>query len=164
MKNSFYAAAWGAWWLLAAPIEAQEKPIFVEKVTNSVVIGPVAGNRGLEFGVKNILEEFLLEKEKEYDLDPKSPNRLQVEIIFLDVLTTKKNVSVFHSNAETVVIRMRGTMVVNGKKGKPVVVEESSSEISMSTLLIDEGGKFNQTSLSNALKKSCESLINKLSE
>jgi hypothetical protein len=55
-------------------------------------------------------------------------------------------------------------MVVNGKKGKPVVVEESSSEISMSTLLIDEGGKFNQTSLSNALKKSCESLINKLSE
>jgi len=88
MKNSFYAAAWGAWWLLAAPIEAQEKPIFVEKVTNSVVIGPVAGNRGLEFGVKNILEEFLLEKE--YDLDPKSPNRLQVEIIFLDVLTTKK--------------------------------------------------------------------------
>jgi hypothetical protein len=59
---------------------------------------------------------------------------------------------------------MRGIMVVNGKKGKPVVVEESSSEISMSTLLIDEGGKFNQTSLSNALKKSCESLINKLTE
>ncbi len=70
----------------------------------------------------------------------------------------------FHKNAETVVIRLRGTMIVNGKKGKPVVVEESSSEISMSTLLIDEGGKFNQTSLSNALKKSCESLINKLSE
>jgi len=162
MKNSFYAAAWGAFWLLTTPVDAQEKSIFVEKVSNSVVIGPVAGNRGLEFGVKNILEEFLLEKE--YDLDPKSLNRLQVEIIFLDVLTTKKNVSVFHSNAETVVIRMRGTMVVNGKKGKPVVVEESSSEISMSTLLIDEGGKFNQTSLSNALKKACESLINKLTE
>ena len=162
MKNHFYAAAFGAFWLLTAPVDAQEKEIFVEKVTNSVVIGPVAGNRGLEFGVKNILEEFLLEKE--YNLNPKSPAKLQVEIIFLDVLTTKKNVSVFHSNAETVVIRMRGTMVVNGKKGKPVVVEESSSEISMSTLLIDEGGKFNQTSLSNALKKSCESLINKLSE
>jgi uncharacterized lipoprotein YajG len=141
---------------------AQEKTIFVDKVTNSVQIGPIAGNRGLEFGVKNILEEFLLEKE--YDLNPNAPNKLQVEIIFLDVLTTKKNISVFHKNAETVVIRLRGTMVVNGKKGKPVVVEESSSEISMSTLLIDEGGKFNQTSLSNALKKSCESLINKLSE
>ena len=161
MKNPF-SYAFGAWWLLTMPLQAQQKEIFVEKVTNSVVIGPVAGNRGLEFGVKNILEEFLLEKE--YNLNPKSPARLKVEIIFLDVLTTKKNVSVFHSNAETVVIRLRGTMVVNGKKGKPVVVEESSSEISMSTLLIDEGGKFNQTSLSNALKKSCESLINKLSE
>lgn len=141
---------------------AQEKSIFVDKVINSVQLGPVAGNRGLEFGVKNILEEFLLDKE--YDLSPKSPNRLQVEIIFLDVLTTKKNISVFHKNAETVVIRVRGTLFIDGKKKKSVVVEESSSEISMSTLLIDEGGKFNQTSLSNALKKSCESLINKLSE
>jgi len=161
MKNLFVIAT-GLVLLFTTPLHAQEKSIFVDKVTNSVVMGPVAGNRGLEFGVKNILEEFLLEKE--YNLDPKSANKLQVEIIFLDVLTTKKNVSVFHSNAEEVVIRMRGIMVVNGKKGKPVVVEESSSEISMSTLLIDEGGKFNQTSLSNALKKACGSLINKLSE
>jgi hypothetical protein len=146
MKNLFVIAT-GLVLLFTTPLHAQEKSIFVDKVTNSVVMGPVAGNRGLEFGVKNILEEFLLEKE--YNLDPKSANKLQVEIIFLDVLTT---------------IRMRGIMVVNGKKGKPVVVEESSSEISMSTLLIDEGGKFNQTSLSNALKKACGSLINKLSE
>ena len=88
MKNHFYAAAFGAFWLLTAPVDAQEKEIFVEKVTNSVVIGPVAGNRGLEFGVKNILEEFLLEKE--YNLNPKSPAKLQVEIIFLDVLTQKR--------------------------------------------------------------------------
>jgi hypothetical protein len=160
MKPTFFVAL--LFTLFGAILPAQENTIFVEKITNSVQIGPVAGNRNLEFGVKNILEEFLLEKG--YDLNPNATNKLQVEIVFLDVLTTKKNVSVFHSNAETVVIRMRGTMVVNGKKGKPVVVEESSSEISMSTLLIDEGGKFNQTSLSNALKKACESLINKLSE
>jgi hypothetical protein len=162
MRNRFVAVMCGVFLLLGTPITAQEKDIAVDKVTNSVMIGPVAGNRGLEFGVKNILEEFL--SEKDYILDPKSKNRLQVEIIFLDVLTTKKNVSVFHKNAETVVIRMRGTMVVNGKKGKPVVVEESSSEISMSTLLIDTGGTFNQTSLSNALKKAAERLINKLTE
>jgi hypothetical protein len=41
-------------------------------------------------------------------------------------------------------------------------VEESSSEISMSTLIVDEGGKFNQTSLSNALKKASDSLVKKL--
>jgi len=32
----------------------------------------------------------------------------------------------------------------------------------MSTLIVDEGGKFNQTSLSNALKKSADKLIIKL--
>ena len=162
MKLTFFIALLSTFLGMTAELSAQMPDIFVEKVTNSVQIGPVAGNRNLEFGVKNILEEFLLEKD--YELSPSSKNRLQVEVVYLDVLTTKKNVSVFHSNAETVVIRLRGTMVVNGKKGKPVVVEESSSEISISTLLIDEGGKFNQTSLSNALKKSCESLINKLSE
>jgi hypothetical protein len=45
---------------------------------------------------------------------------------------------------------------------KEIMVEESSSEISMSTLIVDEGGKFNQTSLSNALKKASEKLVTKL--
>ena len=50
----------------------------------------------------------------------------------------------------------------DGKKEKELIVEESSSEVSMSTLIVDEGGTFNQTSLSNALKKASEKLINKL--
>ena len=162
MKNPFIILFGVVIPLLSTPLPAQEKTIAVEKVTNSVIIGKLAGNRGLEFGVKNILEEFLLDKG--FNLDQKSPNKLQVEIIFLDVLTTKKNVSVFHANDEAVVIKMRGTLMVNGKKVKTAIAEESSSEISMSTLLIDEGGKFNQTSLSNAIKKTCESLITKLTE
>jgi hypothetical protein len=80
----------------------------------------------------------------------------------LDVLTTKKNISVFHSNQEEVIIRLRGTLYKDNKKIKEVIVEESSAEISMSTLIVDEGGKFNQTSLSNALKKGCDQLITKL--
>ena len=144
-------------------LAAQQKTILVEKVTNSVQIGPVAGNRGLEFGVKNILEEFLLEKE--YELTPNADNKLRVDIVYLDVLTTKKNVSVFHKNTESVVIRLMGTIVTkDGKVLKKAVVEESSSEISMSTLIIDNGGKFNQTSLSNALKKASATLITKLTE
>ena len=85
-----------------------------------------------------------------------------MQIIYLDVLTTKKNISVFHKNEEEVVIRMRGILNKDGKKVKEVIVEESSSEISISTLIVDEGGKFNQTALSNALKKGCGSLIIKL--
>lgn len=141
---------------------SQNKEIFVEKVENKVQIGALAGNRNLEFGVKNILEEALLEKE--FELKPDAPLHVKVDIIYLDVLTTKKNVSVFHKNDVAVVIRLKGVLTYNGKKVKEVVVEESSSEVSMSTLLIDNGGKFNQTSLSNALKKASVALITKLSE
>ena len=137
-----------------------EDHIWVESVTNQVKIGKLAGNRNLEFGLKNILEEFL--QEKGLDLAPSATQRLKVDIIYLDVLTTKKNISVFHSNEEEVVIRLRGTLYKDGKKDKEVMVEESSSEISMSTLIVDQGGKFNQTSLSNALKKGCDKLITKL--
>ena len=137
-----------------------EDHIWVESVTNEVKIGKLAGNRKLEFGVKNILEEYL--QERGLDLSTDATQRLKVSIIYLDVLTTKKNVSIFHSGEETVVIRLRGTLYKDGKKDKEVIVEESSSEISMSTLIVDEGGKFNQTSLSNALKKASDKLIKKL--
>ena len=136
--------------------------IWVESVTNQVKIGKLAGNRNLAFGVKNVLEEALQEKGK--DLSQDASNKLKVDIIYLDVLSTKSNISVFHKGEEEVVIRLKGTLYKDGKKDKEVIVEESSSEISMSTLIIDEGGKFNQTSLSNALKKGSIKLINKLFE
>ena len=139
-----------------------DEHIYVEKVTNKVVIGKLAGNRNLEFGVKNILEEFL--QEKGYDLTPTAENKVRVEIVYLDMLTIKKNVSVFHKDEQEVVIRLKGILYKDGIKEKEVMVEESSSEISMSTLIVDEGGKFNQTSLSNALKKGCDKLITKLLE
>jgi hypothetical protein len=137
-----------------------EDHIWVESVENKVKIGKLAGNRKLEFGVKNILEEYL--QERGLDLSQDATQRLKVEIIFLDVLTTKSNISVFHRGEQEVVIRLRGTLYKDGKKDKEVIVEESSSEISMSTLIVDEGGKFNQTSLSNALKKASDKLITKL--
>ena len=140
----------------------EEEHIWVESVENQVKIGKLAGNRNLAFGVKNVLEEYL--QEKGLDLSKDATQRLKVDIIYLDVLTTKKNISVFHSNEEEVVIRLKGTLYKEGKKDKEVMVEESSSEISMSTLIVDEGGTFNQTSLSNALKKGCGKLVTKLLE
>ncbi len=101
-------------------------------------------------------------QERGLELSPNSTQKLKVSIIFLDVLSTKTNISVFHKGEEEVVIRLKGILYKDGKKEKEVIVEESSSEISMSTLIVDEGGKFNQTSLSNALKKSSDKLITKL--
>ena len=137
-----------------------EDHIWVETVENQVKIGKLAGNRNLGFGVKNILEEYL--QEAGYDLSQDAQYKLKVNIVYLDVLTTKTNISVFHKGEEEVVVRLQGILYKDGKKEKQVVVEESSSEISMSTLIVDEGGKFNQTSLSNALKKASDKLIKKL--
>lgn len=138
----------------------EENEVWVDGVTNQVKIGKLAGNRNLEFGVKNILEEYI--QETGFALTENASKKIKVEIIYLDVLTTKKNISVFHSNEEEVVIRLRGMLYKDGKKVKDVIVEESSSEVSMSTLIVDGGGKFNQTSLSNALKKGSGKLITKL--
>jgi hypothetical protein len=112
--------------------------------------------------VRNITEEFL--QEKNFDLNPDSNQKLSIEIVYLDVLKTKTNVSVFHKDSESVVIRLRGILKVDGKKIKEVIVEEESSEISMSTLIVDNGGNFNQQSLSNALKKASDTLVTKLFE
>lgn len=134
--------------------------ITVASVQNNVQIGALAGNRNLEFGVKNILEEYL--QEVGHEIAEDAPTQIKVEILYLDVLKTQSNLSVFHSNKESVVIRLRGKLIQDGKVKKTVVVEEQADEVSMSALLIDEGGKFNQTSLSTALKKSCSTLITKL--
>ena len=137
-----------------------EDHVWVDGVENQVKIGKLAGNRNLAFGVKNILEEYI--QEKGYDLSQDAKYHLKVNIVYLDVLSTKTNISVFHKGEEEVVVRLQGILYKYGKKEKEIVVEESSSEISMSTLIVDEGGKFNQTSLSNALKKASDKLITKL--
>lgn len=138
----------------------EPKKIDISSVTNKVVVGSLAGNRNLEFGIKNILEEAV--QEKEYELDKNANIKLSVEIIYLDVLKTQSSFSVLHNNKESVVIRLRGFLYKDGKLDKKVTVEESADEISMSALLVDEGGKFNQQNLSSALKKASNSLINKL--
>ena len=138
------------------------KDITIGAITNKVQIGNLAGNRKLEFGVKNILEEVF--QEREISLDPTSKNMLKVDIIYLDVLKTQSSLSIIHKNKESVVIRLQGFLYKDDKLQKKFLVEESADEISMSTLLVDEGGKFNNQNLSSALKKACNSLVTKIIE
>jgi hypothetical protein len=138
------------------------KDITIGAITNKVQIGNLAGNRKLEFGVKNILEEVF--QEREISLDPTSKNMLKVDIIYLDVLKTQSSLSIIHKNKESVVIRLPGFYYKDDKLQKKFLVEESADEISMSTLLVDEGGKFNNQNLSSALKKACNSLVTKIIE
>lgn len=137
-----------------------DNPIKVAPVNNRIVMGQMAGNRNLALGVKNIMEEFL--QEEGYDINDDAEKEIKIELLYLDVLKTQTNLSVFHRNSDAVVIRMRGQLIEDDKVKKTVIVEESAEEVSMAALVIDEGGKFNQTNLSSALKKSCNTLVNKL--
>ena len=137
-----------------------DNAIKVAPVNNRIVMGQMAGNRNLAFGVKNIMEEFL--QEEGYDINDDAEKEIKIELLYLDVLKTQTNLSVFHRNSDAVVIRMRGQLIEDDKVKKTVIVEESAEEVSMAALVIDEGGKFNQTNLSSALKKSCNTLVNKL--
>lgn len=128
-------------------------------VQNSIKLGDLAGNRKLEFGVKNILEELV--QEKGYSINPSSKNIIFAELIYMDVLRTQSNLSIFHKDNNAVVIRIKGYILKDGKKSKDVMVEGSAEEVSTSTLLISNEGKFNQQNLTTAIKKSCNELINK---
>ena len=89
---------------------------------------------------------------------------LSVDLLFFDVNRTKRNVSVFHSDVEETLVIMKAITTDNtGKKLKEAIAEESSSEISTSTLITDDGsGKINQQALSSAIKKTCVSLVDKI--
>lgn len=142
--------------IFSVSTEAQD---FTISVQNSIKLGDLAGNRKIEFGVKNILEELI--QEKGYSINPSSKNIIFAELIYLDVLKTQSNLSVFHKDNTDVIIRIKGYISKDGSKSKPILVEGSASEVSTSTLLIGNDGKFNQQNLTTAIKKSCNELINK---
>ena len=125
----------------------------------------MTSNRNLAFGVKNIFEEILQDKDFIIvEVRSEADVLLNVDLLFFDVNKTKRNVSVFHSNVEETLVIMKGIITdKSGKKLKEVVAEESSSEISTSTLITDEGsGQINQQALSSAIKKTCVLLVDKI--
>jgi len=132
-------------------------------VVNNIKAGPLTGNKNLAFGVKNVIQEALQDKGfslvDRFDAD----YVIDIEISFFDVEQTKQGVSVFHEDKNEVVIRMRSTLSDGfGKVLKNISTEDRSSEISTSTLLINEGGQFNSAVQRNAIKKACVSVVTKL--
>ena len=148
--------------LLGLKAEAQTKAS-LGTIVNNIKVGPLTGNKNLAFGVKNVLQEALQDKcfslVDRFDAD----YVIDVEISFFDTEQTKQGVSVFHQDKNEVVIRMRGTLSDGfGKVLKTTTTEDRSSEISTSTLLINEGGQFNSAVQRNAIKKACVSVVTKL--
>ena len=137
---------------------AQE--VKIGAVENKIEIGDLAGNRDLAFGVTNVLEEVI--QDAGYFLNPNSNLEITVDILFFDVKKSNLQIAVYSKKTDTYMIAARATLYKDGKKKKKVTATGEAKSISTATLLVDEGGKFSQASVSTAIKKVVEELVEKL--
>ena len=144
--------------LFSFSITAQE--VNIGTVENKIILGDLAGNRDLSFGVKNVLEEVV--QDAGYDLNPNSSLEITVDILFFDVKKNNVQLAVYSKNTDIYTIIARATLLKNGKKKKQVTAKGQAKSISSATLVVDEGGKFSQANVSTSIKKLCEQLITKL--
>lgn len=142
----------------------EPKKVSIKSIENKIEIGSLAKNRNLVFGFKNILLESL--QELDYDVTDSISNSdfsLKVELLYFDVMDNSVGLSVFHKSDNETILKIKGYLYnKEGKKIKESVSVGKSSEISLSTLIISEAGGINQTSVSNVIKKSAETLIQNL--
>lgn len=149
--------------LTTMSLKAQDLPqISVGEVANDIKLGSLAGNKNLAFGVKNIIEESLMDLG--YPLVKDSKLKIKVRLLFFDVTNVGTNISVFHSGVATTQIIASAELWDGDKRIKKTVQKGESEEISTSTLVVGTDGKFNQQATSNALKKVCENIIKDLTK
>ena len=145
--------------ILGINVYSQET-IHIQEVTNNIVMGPFAGNRDLAFGVKNILEEVI--QDRDYYLSNKASKNIKVELLYFDVKKNNAQFAVYGRQVDITQIVAGARLIIDGEIVKEVVAKGTAKSISTATLIIDDGGKFSQAGVSTALKKVCEQLINKL--
>ena len=140
--------------------EEQKGVIKVGEVTNEIRMGQLAGNRNLTLGVKNILEEILLDLD--YDLSDRSTTQINVKFVFFDVKNIGRSIGFYHNDLSVTQIIAQGELVINGKTKKRTTQKGESKQISTSTLIVSDDGSFNQQTASIALKRLCENIVKDL--
>jgi hypothetical protein len=134
--------------------------IKVGEVTNEIRLGPFAGNRNMALGVKNILEELLMDLD--YDLSPNAQKQINIRLVFFDVTNIGKNVGVYHNKVSATQIIAIGELQDGNKIKKKTTQKGVSKEISNSTLVVASDGSFNQQTASIALKKVLVQIVEEL--
>ena len=140
--------------------EEQRGLVKIGEVTNEIRMGELAGNRNLSMGVKNILEEILLDLD--YDLSDRATQQINVRLVFFDIKNVGRSIGFYHKDLSITQIIAQGELVINGKVKRRTTQKGESKQISTSTLIIADDGTFNQQTASIALKKVCEKIINDL--
>lgn len=134
--------------------------IKVGQVTNEIRMGKFAGNRNLTIGVRNILEELLLDLD--YDLSDQASTQINVRLVFFDIKDIGTNFGILHKDVALTQIIAIGELEKNGKVKKRTTQKGTSKTISTSTLVVADDGTFNQQTASIALKRVCENIIKNL--
>ena len=134
--------------------------IKVGEVTNEIRLGPFAGNRNMAVGVKNILEELLMDLD--YDLSPFAEKQINIRLVFFDVTNIGKNIGIYHNKVSATQIIAIGELQEGSKIKKKTTQKSVSKEISNSTLVVASDGSFNQQTASIALKKVLAQIIEDL--
>ena len=138
----------------------QDNTISIGKVTNEIRVGPFAGNPSMAYGVRNILEELLMDLD--YDLSDSSNRKINIRLVFFDIKNIGKSIGIYHNKVSLTQIIAIGELEINGKVKKRTTQKGQSKEISTSTLVVASDGTFNQQTASIALKRVCESIIKDL--
>ena len=146
--------------VLSNKVHSQDDLIKIGEVTNEIRMGDLAGNRNLAFGIKNILEELLMDTE--YSLSPQAEKQINIKLVFFDIKNIGTNVGVFHKDVSITQIIAIGELQEGKKVKKKTTQKGESKEISTSTLVVADDGIFNQQTASIALKKVVSQIVEEL--
>lgn len=131
--------------------ELFSQEIKVGKVTNEIRVGPLSDNTNLTIGVRNMLEELLMDYG--YDLWDKANTQINVRLVFFDIKNTGSNIGIYHNKVSATYIIAIGELQIGDKVKNRVTKKGVSKEVSNSTLVVASDGSFNNQTTSNALRK-----------
>ena len=82
----------------------------IADVKNNIVLGPMAGNRDLSFGVKNLLEEVV--QDYGVDLSPDATSEIQVTLLYFDVKKTATQFAVYGKTSDVTEIIAQAEIIL----------------------------------------------------
>ena len=113
--NAFKVMVGVILFLLMGVTNTFSQEIKIGEVTNEIRLGPFAGNVDLAMGVRNILEELLMDSE--YDLWDGADTQINIRLVFFDVKNIGKSIGIYHNKVSATQIIAIGELQ-EGKKVK----------------------------------------------
>jgi hypothetical protein len=158
--NAFKVMVGVILFLLMGVTNTFSQEIKIGEVTNEIRLGPFAGNANLAMGVRNILEELLIDLD--YDLWDGADTQVNIRLVFFDVKNIGRSIGIYHNKVSATQIIAIGELQKGKKIKKRVTKKGVSKEISSSTLVVASDGSFNQQTASSALKKVLIQIVEEL--